>query len=352
MGGPLGFREAFWMKTHHELKGLPLRARRSACVFGLIVLTSTAAAAQSWTRKADMPRFRQEHSGVSIGDQFIYLVGGLLDNTARVCEVDRYDTVNDEWFADYDTFPADRCRHHFNAVVYNGEIYIAGGKVSTDSTGTNMVDKWNPATNVWTPLPDLPEIHWGGPSVLHNGWLHVISGATGFSGTTTHHYRLDLEDTAAGWQSLQDIPQAVVHAAGVSWNGLIYVLGGEGAHSHPVLQQFSSVYVYDPSNNQWMQDSDMPLPRNHAEWSTFVFDDAVFSIGGVDSGVSPRGQDEVLLKENGGPWMELLPELPEVIYWSVRSRGRRNGVRRRRVGKRLVKRESPSPHLGDPDPGS
>lgn len=290
---------------------MPLRPYLACSL--LTALGVASAAAQAWTPIADMPRFRQEHSAVSVDDRHVYLIGGIGSRFDPVVEIDRFDTQTGAWAPAVAALPAGRERHHFNAVVYEGEVYVAGGKTAGDTTGVTWVDKWNPATGEWTVLPDLPQVHWGGPSILNGDGLHVVTGAIDRTTATKHHFRLDLAAPDDGWERLRVLPQPSVHAAGFALNDKLYVISGESGHHHPNEDEPQTVYEYDPPTNEWATVTDFPVHRNHAEWSTFAHDGKAYSISGNDNTATPRAQDSIYVSSDPSApdgWSQPLPSLP------------------------------------------
>ena len=62
--------------------------------------------------------------------------------------------------------------------VYNGRIYVAGGEVATPSLvgAFRAVEAYEPATNTWTVMPQMPMPRHGVAGAVLNGRLHLISG--------------------------------------------------------------------------------------------------------------------------------------------------------------------------------
>ena len=95
-------------------------------------------------------------------------------------------------------------RNHTSGAVINGKFYVAGGRPGAEAA--SALEVYDPATNIWTVLPDMP---------------------TGCSG---------------------------IGAAAV--NGELYVIGGE------IPQIFDSVEVFNPLNNSWTALPPMPVAKH------------------------------------------------------------------------------------------
>lgn len=279
----------------------------------LLVSLSATGVRAGWIQSADMPRDRAEHAVVNVDDRYVYVLGGMAKGVTPITMIDRFDTLTGAWTLNYDRFPAGRARNHFNAVVEGGFVYLVGGKTGSDATGVAWVDRWNPRTRAWTRLPNLPDKHWGGPTVVVDGELHAVSGGVNHTRVTDHHFVLDLDQSGAKWRSETPIPVASVHGAGFELDGKLYVIHGESGHDHPETAQKRDVYAYNPANNTWAAAGQFPTPRNHAEWSTVEHVGVVYSAGGVNSELTPRGQDELYLGTRSGNaivWREDADKLP------------------------------------------
>ena len=274
-------------------------------------LCADYAGAQSWQRGSDLPNERGEGSAVVVQNK-IYLVGGMQANHNPVSSIDLYDPSTDTWPSKSNPLATlgSRNRHHFTAVVWkNRFIYAVGGKLSDDATGKKWVDVYDTQSNTWSKLPDLPEVHWGGPAVVLGDRLHVFGGSKGHTATLKHHYSLDLNSPNSGWQTLPQLPAARVHAAGAACKGKVYLVGGEINHAHQGDRR--EVYAYNPSAGSWSSLAPLPKPRSHSEWATFCYQGEIWSVSGVDSSKTPRAQAEIYIYNiDNNRWRRFSPDLP------------------------------------------
>lgn len=279
------------------------------CTLTFFSLVSPKPVNSEWRQNSILPRPRTEAASAAVGEH-VFVFGGLSNPTDGYHQVDRYDSASNSWKWGVTKLPDSR--HHFTAgnSVYGDEIWICGGKTGDDSSGLRSVWVLNASTLKWRQGPDLPEVHWAGPAVVVGSTLHVVGGASGSTEASAHHFALDLTDEGAGWKELAPLPLPRVHAAGVSIGGLLYFLGGELSHRH--TGDRSEVQVYDPILDAWQQVRSLPRPRSHSEWSTFVHEGKIFSVGGVDSDETPRGQREIFVYHPElDHWSTLFPLLPE-----------------------------------------
>jgi N-acetylneuraminic acid mutarotase len=272
--------------------------------FNVSGITYTLATNDSeWRVEEDMLQERGEHANAIVNGK-LYVMGGIFKSNFGPSEVEVYDFNTEQWSV-VSQLPVLKNHFTIGSSVYGDEIWVCGGKLngSTNSnSGSRSVHVYNTATNTWREGPDLPEDHWAGPSVIIGDKLHVLSGGIGKFTTTAHHFVLDLEDEDAGWDNLKAVPEPRVHAAGVAYGGKIWMIGGELSHAHD--GDTKTVQVYDPATDTWaLNVPQLPEARSHLEWSTYVYENRIYSVSGVNSANTPRGQETIYVySDETGKW--------------------------------------------------
>ncbi len=271
--------------------------------FSVSALTYTLANTSSeWRTEEDMLQRRGEHANAIVNGK-IYVMGGIANSNTGPSAVEVYDFTTDQWTT-VSQLPVHKNHFTIGASVYGDEIWVCGGKPNgPGSRGSSSVNVYNTATNSWRAGPSLPEDHWAGPAVILGDKLHVLSGGIGKFTATKHHFVLDLTDEAAGWSTLAEVPEARVHVAGVAYGGKIWMIGGELSHAHD--GDTKTVQVYDPATNTWdLNVPQLPEARSHHEWATFVYENRIYSVSGVNSANAPvRGQETIYIySSESGTW--------------------------------------------------
>lgn len=226
-------------------------------------------------------------------------------------------------------------------ISYRGEYYLFSG-FTTDTRFLNRNEKYNPRTNQWTPLSNLPQRsdgtyvfhthtsitlvddeiwHIGGRSpdagyrVTRDVWIYNIPGdawrrgpalpkARGGGGAarlgrTIHyvggfdersacdaddHFVYDLDRPELGWQDFSGtspMPLARNHFGTVTLGGKLYTVAGQ--HGHDGCEKGKNlqyVHVYDPYTDRWQRLADFPHVQSHIEPSTFAYNGKIYSLGG------------------------------------------------------------------------
>ena len=193
-------------------------------------------ATQSWSTGAASPTILNHFQAVEV-DGLIYAVTAFVDNNfpneAPAQNIYIYDPVADEWIVGSE-IPATRRRGGAGAVEYNGKIYVVSGNANGHSgPAVTWFDEWDPATNTWTQLDDIPHGRDHFFVEVVGNKLYAIGGRTSgnpdtFLGTVPE---VDVYDfVTQSWSTLpadKNIPtERAAASTGVLGNE-IFVLGGE-----------------------------------------------------------------------------------------------------------------------------
>ncbi|MGB0384815.1 MAG: kelch repeat-containing protein [Ardenticatenaceae bacterium] len=159
-------------------------------------------ATDSWTFGAPMPVGSSAAPGVALGGKF-YVVGGCSDSECvGSTDVFRYDPALDTWttLASYPELIAWQ-----SCGAIGARIYCAGGTTSipggTDDTESNSTYVYNPATDVWTQLAEMPQSQWGAYFTVANSRLYISSGVANSNISSQGFYYDPLTDSWTQFES-------------------------------------------------------------------------------------------------------------------------------------------------------
>ena len=197
-------------------------------------------AADSWKALAPMPSKRQAGAAVAAGGK-IYVIGGTgilpgspnppgSNNEIVIGTNEVYDPATNKW----ETRRAMPTPRNHEAIGAVGEkIYVIGGRIGAAnvanliSSGTDVVEEYDPATDRWRPMAKMPTARSG-----------------------------------QGWGTYQ---------------GRVYVLGGELRDYH-MDAIFRDVEAFDPAANEWLRLQPMPTARHGV--NVTVIGNRLHAIGG------------------------------------------------------------------------
>ena len=170
---------------------------------------------------APMPAGRDRGAGgIAVAGGRIYLAGGVHDGTT-VPWFDVYDPSTDSWSRLPDL---PQRRDHFHAAVVGGKFWAIGGRVSSSATRVGHNQAFDLATGRWTTgLAPLPTLRAGFAVAVFGSEIVVIGGEGG--GAT--YDEAEAYDTATDrWRSLTPMPTARHGIQAVMWNGAAHIAAG------------------------------------------------------------------------------------------------------------------------------
>ena len=230
-------------------------------------------ATNSWTLGPQLPLPNNHGMAASVNGK-IYLIGGqtLADDppgtNSYVNTVYELDPAVGVWVT---KAPMPTARSSGVAVVHNGKIYVAGGRLPR---GADFA-VYDPAANTWEVLPNLPtqRNHFTGAAI--NGRIHYVGGRQGNGLSplmTTAHEVFDPQTKT--WTTAAPMLLARSGMNGVMARGLFHVWGGEGPGG-----MFPDHDYYNAQTNTWTSLPDMPIPVHGVVGSAFV-DGLIWATGG------------------------------------------------------------------------
>jgi N-acetylneuraminic acid mutarotase len=206
------------------------------------VFLSYDPATKEWSKLPPMKLARGGGAAVTIGDKLYVVDGGpnpygVEDPRPPVPRLEVFDFRKRTWSV---ATPPPVGVHHTGAAVVDGKIYLAGGRF-VDEVSSPDFSRYDPATDRWTRLPDLPQGKISSHAVLTaGGRVVVIAG-----------------DDEQGWED------------------------GGGFTS-------AMAWAYDPRTEDWTRLPDLDVER-HA-FTAATAGDRIYAITGtICPGLKPNG---------------------------------------------------------------
>ncbi len=259
----------------------------STATFAGAAVSATGTAASVWSDAATAPLDRWESETFTY-DNKLYVFGGFddrtLDATAR-CDV--YDPATNAW--SYLTDVPTGALTHASVAVIGTTAYFAGGDLGTFTTGRTLtataeVLTYDLADNTWghtTPLPAA--VSCGGLAAI-DGHLYYYGGLNATdTADLSNTWGLDLADPAAGWVAEAALPDARNHLGSAVIDGVAYAVGGWHLYN-TTHGNVADVDAYDPATNRWTAVASLPAPLGSVETSTLVADGQIVVVGGGTNG--------------------------------------------------------------------
>lgn len=169
----------------------------------------------TWTAKAPLPNPRNHIAAASV-DGKVYAIGGQHnenESSGLQSDVHRYDPRTDVWQEVADLPVA---RSHAVAEIRNGQIVLIGGTLP-GNVASRDVTSYSPAADAWSQLPPLPAGRKTPVAAVVGGAVWVTGGSHSIS-TWTGRF-------SARWESGGSMPAALGEVAGGTIGKNLYLVG-------------------------------------------------------------------------------------------------------------------------------
>jgi N-acetylneuraminic acid mutarotase len=198
-------------------------------------------ATDSWKPLPPLPGKRGSAIAAEVGGK-IYVIGGATTmegsedpfftafGPARVLGTnDVYDPATNKWES---RNPMSVARNHAFSGVVNGKIYVIGGRTGQgfilSATNTNVVEEYDPATNMWSiPKERMPTARSGGASGTDGRRIYVAGGEVTTTALVGAYRAVEAYDPATNsWTSLPSMPMPRHGVAGAVIGNRFHLVSG------------------------------------------------------------------------------------------------------------------------------
>ena len=232
----------------------------------------------TWSTGANMPAAIAAFATAAV-DTKIYIIGGWpLRSTVSV-----YDTAADTWST---AAPLPIANRNIRAVNIDGLIYIFGGE-GHGGGGTpryKYVYRYNPISDSWSQLPDMPDERVAYGMAVLNGKVHIAGGISGpydYQSIRTTTF-LRCEDLEAGTYSyLAPLPEARSDLAAEAHGDKFYIMAGI-TEPGGVRTYSDETVIYSANDDSWTHGPSL----NYGRWApaSAIVGNTIYIIGGRTQG--------------------------------------------------------------------
>ena len=186
-------------------------------------------------------------------NDLLYVISAYIyDSGSGKLEV--YNPSTDTWAVMADM---PESRYNFGSFMIGDDIYCVGGQYSNDVR--NSVFQYNISSNTWSVKNNLPVQMFGTESAVVDGNAYIVCGARSiysppFNIPATYMY----DQTNDLWIEKASMPLPVEHASVETYDGKIYVFGGLHQEVYGTHIYRTEVQVYDPQTDTWLFATPLP----------------------------------------------------------------------------------------------
>ncbi|MFI9511274.1 Kelch repeat-containing protein [Nocardia sp. NPDC052566] len=250
-------------------------------VLALLVATAPPSAMAdppaAWRSAAPLPHALQEVGSVALGDN-VYVAGGLGTPAELFSNHHlRFDTRTGEW---RQLAPIPVAQHHLQGVAVDGKIYYLGGEEGAALIPNGRVWEYDPATDRFTQRTGMPadRIRGAAGVAAHDGRIYVAGGYNGLAAALPY---FDVYDPATDtWAALPDMPNAREHLGAAVVDGKFYAVGGRFVIQPAFVRPTD---VFDFGTRTWS--TGWPIPRGRGGLGVAAIGQRIYAFGG--EGIGP-----------------------------------------------------------------
>ncbi len=198
-------------------------------------------ATNTWTPAASMATARNEGFALRLADGQVLVVGGNggTDGSTPLASAERYDPATDRWTAAGSLATTrDGAQATLLAV---GQVLVTGGSYSTGTTGGTIItglattERYDPATNGWTPGASMHTGRWGhSATLLPNGQVLVAGGQQLYAKIPYLLNSAELYGGPAAPECFPQTGQCMGELFGAYWQAH----GGLAINGYPISSEF------------------------------------------------------------------------------------------------------------------
>ena len=187
--------------------------------------------------------------------------------------------------------PMPTARTGVSAVELDGLIYVMGG-VGTNGDVLNLVEIYNPDTDVWDSGPELRTARFNAASVVYNDTILLMGGADSV-GVALKKVEVFVPSENR-WESFDNLNEEREGLAAVVLDNEVYVMGGAGEAGNIL----DSVEYFDSDRDRWELSDSWSLDIPRALFAHAAQDNVAYAIGGFST-FGPVGLVQQYDEDNG-----------------------------------------------------
>ena len=217
-----------------------------------------------WHTSTTGPAIRYRAGGTTDGT-YVYVYGGSNATAQYLNDLWRWDPTTETW-TQLANMPTGKS--NIQGTYWNGKIYVPGGYIGSHITENAIYDI---ATNTWTTGAPLPAAQ-SGQTVAYNNKIYNFGGNPGPQTTTS------IYDIATNtWSTGAPMPVATTYARATVAGNFAYYVGGI------TTVTTNAVYRYDFAGNSWATMNPLQTARTSEELMTSPDGGKLFAVMGGDA---------------------------------------------------------------------
>nr|NQU89653.1 hypothetical protein [Bacteroidota bacterium] len=261
-----------------------------------------------WKQLASLPEGYYSGEAVTL-DNEIYFVAGRNDKSVTSFFY-KFNPKTNQWIKLADV-PNPAINLALAAV--NGKIYAIGG-----DRFQNANREYDPQADSWKIIEPMPTARQHIDCGIFDNTILIMGGLTSWENISTKNEAYDVLSNS--WSEKAAIPSLRNNAAVVSLGPLIYVIGGAGTKDN-IWGEILTVETYNVNSNEWVQKNDLPLLLFKP--GAVVVNNEIVVLGGqtLINGKDDCSKKVLTYKPQTDEWMETTPLPAKNVFFGCTSIG-------------------------------
>lgn len=253
-----------------------------------------------WITGTPLPSERQEVATAWVNKEVI-VVGGIRGGQFGVPDAEAFDPVTNTWRTLADLPVA---IHHPGMAAVGDRLFVVGGLITNQFLGIPDVYEYDFQNDTWIPRTPMPTPRGGCGVTVWNGEIYVAGGEAGVGGHLTNLESYD--PVSDSWTVHPNFTFERNHlGAGAVDNKIIVVAGRDQGFTGFVPQ----TEIYDIATQTWSMGTPIPTPR--AGCAAATVEGKIYVFGGEGNVNSASGNfDDVEAYDPLTDTWEILPPMP------------------------------------------
>ena len=181
------------------------------------------------------------------------------------------------------------------------KVVIAGGSIN--GRNLNSVEVFSLSKNTWTPLRPMKECRNGPSSVVYNNQLFVIGGYV-TSIETLSLNAIQLGQSLVKENVAVELPGPLAGHCSVIYKGQVIIIGGYNADKHARSDSITEISLVPPYTSKLLA----TMPQRRCYHGVAIFGDKILIVGGRESGLNSSSLRSVVTYEiTKNDFQELAP---------------------------------------------
>lgn len=250
----------------------------------------------NWTEESSLPFTNASHQMFSYNSS-LYIIGGAGDDGggdvfhSEVLKTSIQNGSLSSWIVP-SNLPEKIAWH--NVATKQNRIFVLGGLINPSQNNYKSIKKVYSALidnngnfSNWTELTELPQESSLGGTFIFNDWIYYIGGVNRVNSSYQYHNqvlraKINNDNTIGNWVELQPLPQPKSSFSTFIYGNFVYIIGGELSRNQLATNTVLRAVIDAATGNisSWQQLD--PLPTLSHRPGHFEYNNSLYILGGYN----------------------------------------------------------------------